>query len=463
MSRLRNFLSIASLLLAAAVHAADPAAEARDLFVKGQQAMAAGKHADAVTSYQASYRVSKAPTVLFFIAEAQRAAGQDAKALASYEEYLAKLPNAPKKAEAEVQVVALKAKLGANPKMAIPEIDLDEEVKAAPAKKEAKVKKVAAADPLAADAGKKPAEAKAAAAPAGKKLTKLEQKMADTEKAAATEAVSGKATAEKAAADKAVADKAAVEKAVADKAAAEKAAVVKVAADKAAADKVAADKAAAEKAALAKTMDVKPLMPTPMAPKPAMPPPAAPVAAPPPAAPAAMAPAQPASYEYVDSPWQFSLTAGLAVGYLSHKAYPETTVNNSDWDVLPVESLGAAIEYRLGQVTAGLFGDVAFAGKPAIFGNELLPTISIGPRLGYEFGKIRIGVFGSRVLIPQQPTLTLDFSVGADVGFQIGHWGVRLGTSYFTGTSSYPVPLGAPFTSHKISFWPITLGLHWVL
>ena len=433
MSRLRFWSCLALLLFVWTASAADPAAQSRDLFVMGQRAMAANKPAEALAAFQASYKVSNAPTVLFFIAEAQQAVGQEGKALATYEEYLAKLPNAPKKAEAQAQVAALKAKGVTTLKIEIAELDLEGAPKAAASKK---AKPASAAD-LSLDTGKLAAEAKPAGR-GGKKLTKLERKMA-----AAKEAE------EKAASERAAAVKAAEEKSVMEAAAAARAAELSAAESKASAEKAAAE---------AKAMEVKPVEPTPVPPKAA-----APIAVSQPPTYSAP-PERSAPAEAEEGPWQFSLTAGFAVGYLQHTAFPTSMFTTSDWDLLPMESLDVAIAYRFGRVSLGLFGEVAFAGKPAIFGNELLPVISVGPRVEFELGSVfRLGVFGSRVLIPQQDTLSLNFGVGGDVGVQFGHWGVRLGTAYFTGTSSYPVPRGAAFTSNSVSLVPVTLGLHWVL
>jgi hypothetical protein len=455
MSRIRTCLSLSLLLAAVAAHAADPAAQARDLFVKGQQAMAAGRYTDALANYQGSYKVSNAPTVLFFIGEAYRASGDDAKALATYEEYLAKLPNAPKKVDAEARIAELKTKIANKPKMAISEIDLNLDTtppKTAAQKKEekreaAEVKK-AAGDDLAMD-DLKPAK------PA-KKLTK-KQKRALAAKEAADKAAAEKAAALKAAADKAAADKAAADQAAADKAAADQAIADKIAADRAA--QAAADRAAADRAAQ-QQMNVRPSEGKLVSSTPPPPPGATSTTPPPPET------AVNTTMDHPQSPWVFSLTASVGIGALSHSGfagYPTPVPGREDSAVVPVESLDISLGYRVGRVAIGLFAEGAIAGKPDVFANDLLVVFSVGPRVEIEAGMFRIGLFGSKVFLPQQDALSFNFSVGGDVGLQFGHWGVRLGVSYVGGTGDYPIAAGAASTSNTVSMVPVTLGLHWVL
>ena len=92
------WLLAATLCLGGAqVFAADPAAKARELFLQGQKALDGGDPKAALASFDAAWQLGKAPSLLFYLAEANRQAGDTGKALELYQEYLAKMPAGPKR------------------------------------------------------------------------------------------------------------------------------------------------------------------------------------------------------------------------------------------------------------------------------------------------------------------------------------------------------------------------------
>ena len=82
--------SIAFALVAApvAVHAQDPAAEARAAFQEGVRHFSAQRFAEALNAFQRAYRTRPHPAVLVNIANCQLALDQPQEAIASFERYL---------------------------------------------------------------------------------------------------------------------------------------------------------------------------------------------------------------------------------------------------------------------------------------------------------------------------------------------------------------------------------------
>ncbi len=157
------FALLGALALSApAARAADSAAQARELFQKGSAALAAGKSQEAIDAFEAAYKAGNSPSLLFFLGEAYRQAGNSAKAVEEYQLYLEKMPNPPKKAEAEQHLAELKKAPAAKRKVALGELDLGGAPSAAP-KKKVEMGALDLAAPAAPAAAEKPAAEGAAA------------------------------------------------------------------------------------------------------------------------------------------------------------------------------------------------------------------------------------------------------------------------------------------------------------
>lgn len=85
----------------------DPVAEAKEDFRKGVQLYDLGKYLDAVVEFEAAFRKSDRPGFLLNIGQAYRLGGKPREALAAYQGYLRRLPNAPQRAEAERYIAEL--------------------------------------------------------------------------------------------------------------------------------------------------------------------------------------------------------------------------------------------------------------------------------------------------------------------------------------------------------------------
>jgi hypothetical protein len=82
-------LAVAALSLSpAAARAQDPAADAQRAFTRGVAALQASHFADAVVAFQQSYRLRPVPTVLYDLALAYRALGQNLEAIDAFQRYL---------------------------------------------------------------------------------------------------------------------------------------------------------------------------------------------------------------------------------------------------------------------------------------------------------------------------------------------------------------------------------------
>src|SRR2546423_15710364 len=96
-------LGAAVFLLAAVMataHAEDPQA-AREHYAKGLTLYDLGKYREAAAEFEASYQAAPQPALLFNLAQAYRAAGDNASALRTYRSYLRREPEAPNRAEVE--------------------------------------------------------------------------------------------------------------------------------------------------------------------------------------------------------------------------------------------------------------------------------------------------------------------------------------------------------------------------
>ena len=99
---------LALSLRALPARAIDSAAQAREQFQKGQHALDAGRSQEAIDAFEAAYAAGGAPSLLFFLGEAYRQAGDRSKAISEYQLYLEKLPDGPKSSVAEARIAELK-------------------------------------------------------------------------------------------------------------------------------------------------------------------------------------------------------------------------------------------------------------------------------------------------------------------------------------------------------------------
>jgi len=97
------------LVVAALASPQVSAADARALFQAGNKALSAGNADEAVKNFEAAYAAQPAPSLLFWLGEGYRAKGDSAKAKTFYEEYLKKMPNGPKVADARARLADLQA------------------------------------------------------------------------------------------------------------------------------------------------------------------------------------------------------------------------------------------------------------------------------------------------------------------------------------------------------------------
>src|SRR5260370_2227471 len=101
---LKAICLILALMLAVQSFAADP----HELYERGTRALAAGNARQALRDFTAAYKAQPASSLLFWIAEAHRELGHDERATRYYQQYLAQLPDGPKKAEAKARLAKLK-------------------------------------------------------------------------------------------------------------------------------------------------------------------------------------------------------------------------------------------------------------------------------------------------------------------------------------------------------------------
>lgn len=90
---------------------ADRTEEAKALFAAGRAAFDAGRFADALDYFERSYAISKRPGLLYNIGITRDRLRDDERALEAYDAYLAALPDAPNRAEAETRAAAIRAAL----------------------------------------------------------------------------------------------------------------------------------------------------------------------------------------------------------------------------------------------------------------------------------------------------------------------------------------------------------------
>jgi hypothetical protein len=132
-TRLRTALVFAALLgtLPAAAEPARVAAQpetatapdmlaARRHFMAATEALRGGEPARAAREFEAAYRITRDPQLLFNVAAAHRTAGAARAALQAYRGYLAAAPGAPDRDEVEKTIHALEAELKPRPAAPVP-------------------------------------------------------------------------------------------------------------------------------------------------------------------------------------------------------------------------------------------------------------------------------------------------------------------------------------------------------
>ncbi len=187
------------------------------------------------------------------------------------------------------------------------------------------------------------------------------------------------------------------------------------------------------------------------------------------------APAPPAVAS-TETPWWaeklqpgFKLTVGLTAGMtvlnqVGFGYYYADTHNFETWDHEYKRSFGLLVEagWRFGAVSLGLEAQVFTAGSPAIFNRDLLVPVTVGPRLEVAVGMLRFGASGVLALNPKSQYLGMDGGFNADVGVQLGHFGVRLMSGVLFGIGTYPTADAQQLQStHSTSLVPIHLSLLW--
>lgn len=83
-------------------------AEAHALFEAGRTAFAAGRFSDALGHFQSAYQLSHRAALLYNIGQCQDRLRHDAEALASFEGFVAAVPDSPQRAEVEARIAILR-------------------------------------------------------------------------------------------------------------------------------------------------------------------------------------------------------------------------------------------------------------------------------------------------------------------------------------------------------------------
>jgi hypothetical protein len=193
------------------------------------------------------------------------------------------------------------------------------------------------------------------------------------------------------------------------------------------------------------------------------------------ATPPAPAPA-PAASASTGTPWWaeklqpgFKLTVGLSGGMtvlnqVGYGHYYADTHSFETWDHEYKRSFGLNVEagWRFGAVSLGVQAQAFLAGSPQIFDRDLLIPVTVGPRLEVAVGMMRFGASGVLALNPKSQYLGMDGGFNADVGVQLGHFGVRLMSGVIFGIGTYPTADAQQIQStHSTSLVPIHLSVLW--
>jgi tetratricopeptide (TPR) repeat protein len=92
---------------------ADPLSEAKEHYRRGTQFYDLGQFVDAASEYQEAFKLTDRPAFLFNIGQAYRLGGKAKDALAAYEGFLRRVPDAPQRSEVEQHIAELKATIQA--------------------------------------------------------------------------------------------------------------------------------------------------------------------------------------------------------------------------------------------------------------------------------------------------------------------------------------------------------------
>lgn len=85
-----------------------PTAEsAKDHFRRGTELYDLGRYLDAVQEYEAAFKLSAKPALLYNIAQAYRLAGRTKEALGAYRGFVRRAPDSPTRADAEARIAEL--------------------------------------------------------------------------------------------------------------------------------------------------------------------------------------------------------------------------------------------------------------------------------------------------------------------------------------------------------------------
>ena len=111
-------LALATTLLSPSLAAGQDYDSAGRHFNAGQKAFARKSYVRAAREFETAYKITKDPLLLYNIGEAKEKAGDTARALQLYRQYLAEMPKANDRAAVEQRIAALEAKAkgrGASP------------------------------------------------------------------------------------------------------------------------------------------------------------------------------------------------------------------------------------------------------------------------------------------------------------------------------------------------------------
>jgi len=100
--------TIAILLLLSLPTSADSLSEAKDHYRRGTQLYDLGKYLEAANEYEAAFKLTDRPAFLFNIGQAYRLGGKPRDALAAYEGFIRRVPEAPQRAEIQQHIDELK-------------------------------------------------------------------------------------------------------------------------------------------------------------------------------------------------------------------------------------------------------------------------------------------------------------------------------------------------------------------
>jgi tetratricopeptide (TPR) repeat protein len=107
----RLYFILLLICVVARAHAApaapDPNKEARDHYDKGLSHYNLGEFTDAIDEFKRAYEISKAPRLLFNLAQAQRLNKEYEQALYSYTTYLRLMPDAPNRVDVAARIAEM--------------------------------------------------------------------------------------------------------------------------------------------------------------------------------------------------------------------------------------------------------------------------------------------------------------------------------------------------------------------